>query len=65
VLRLWDEGGRKDIATLVCSTGENTVGALMTTPDYAWLPGTGTAAEAIDPVAAEAPDRETIYYITC
>ena len=42
--------------------GENTVGALMTT-DYAWLPGTLTAAEAIDQLRQQAPDRETIYYI--
>jgi len=41
---------------------ENTVGALMTT-DYAWLPATITAAEAIDQLRTQAPDRETIYYI--
>ena len=45
-LRLVDEADRKDIATLF-QYGENTVGALMTT-DYAWLPGTVTAAEAIE-----------------
>ena len=46
LMRLVDEADRKDIATLF-QYGENTVGALMTT-DYAWLPGTLTAAEAID-----------------
>ncbi|AWM38206.1 Magnesium transporter MgtE [Gemmata obscuriglobus] len=61
VMRLVAEADRKDIATLF-QYGENTVGALMTT-DYAWLPGTLTAAEAIDQLRQEAPDRETIYYI--
>jgi magnesium transporter len=61
LMRLVDEADRKDIATLV-QYGENTVGALMTT-DYAWLPGTLTAAEAIDQLRQQAPDRETIYYI--
>ena len=61
IMRLVDEADRKDIATLF-SYGENTVGALMTT-DYAWLPATVTAAEAIDLLRQQAPDRETIYYI--
>jgi magnesium transporter len=61
VMRLVDEADRKDIATLV-SHGENTVGALMTT-DYAWLPANVSAAEAIDLLRAQAPDKETIYYI--
>lgn len=61
IMRLVDEADRKDIATLF-QYGENTVGALMTT-DYAWLPGTLTAAEAIDQLRHQAPDRETIYYI--
>src|SRR5205814_10342901 len=61
VMRLVDEADRKDIATLF-SYGENTVGSLMTT-DYAWLPATVTAAEAIDQLRAQAPDRETISYI--
>jgi magnesium transporter len=61
LLRLVDEADRRDIATLV-SYGENTVGALMTT-DYAWLPPTLTAAEAIDQLRQQAPDRETIYYV--
>src|SRR5262245_56263715 len=61
LMRLVDEAERKDIATLF-SYGENTVGALMTT-DYAWLPATVTAAEAIDQLRSQAPDKETIYYI--
>ena len=61
LMRLVDEADRKDIATLF-QYGENTVGAKMTT-DYAWLPGTLTAAEAIDQLRQQAPDRETIYYI--
>lgn len=61
LIRMVDEADRRDIATLV-QYGENTVGALMTT-DYAWLPGTLTAAEAIDQLRQQAPDRETIYYI--
>ena len=61
VIRLVDEADRQDIAKLF-QYGENTVGALMTT-DYAWLPGTLTAAEAIDQLRQQAPDRETIYYI--
>lgn len=61
VLRLVDEADRKDIATLF-EYGENTVGALMTT-DYAWLPPTMSAAEAIDQLRQQAPDRETIYYV--
>ena len=61
LIRVVDEADRKDIATLF-QYGENTVGALMTT-DYAWLPGTLTAAEAIDQLRQQAPDRETIYYI--
>ncbi|HXD86373.1 MAG TPA: magnesium transporter [Urbifossiella sp.] len=61
LMRFVDEADRKDIATLV-QYGANTVGAKMTT-DYAWLPGTLTAAEAIDQLRQQAPDRETIYYI--
>ena len=61
LIRLVDEADRKDIATLF-QYAENTVGAVMTT-DYAWLPGTLTAAEAIDQLRQQAPDRETIYYI--
>lgn len=61
LLRVVDEAEKRDIATLF-TYGENTVGALMTT-DYAWLPPTLTAAEAIDQLRTQAPDRETIYYI--
>ncbi|MBA4066328.1 MAG: magnesium transporter [Isosphaera sp.] len=61
VMRFVDEADRKDIATLF-RYAPGTVGALMTT-DYAWLPGTITAAEAIDQLRAQAPDRETIYYV--
>lgn len=61
LLRLVDEADRKDMATLF-TYGENTAGALMTT-DYAWLPPTMSAAEAIDQLRTQAPDKETIYYI--
>jgi magnesium transporter len=61
LLRSVDEADRRDIATLF-KYGENTVGSLMTT-DYAWLPPTLTAAEAVDQLRQQAPDRETIYYI--
>ena len=61
LLRLVDEADRRDMATLF-TYDEDTVGALMTT-DYAWLPPTLTAAEAIDQLRQQAPDRETIYYI--
>jgi magnesium transporter len=61
LLRLVDEADRRDIATLV-GHQENTAGALMTT-DYAWLPANITAAEALDRLRLQAPDRETIYYV--
>ena len=62
VMRLVDEADRKDIATLF-SYGENTVGALMTT-DYAWLPATVTAAEAIDQLrAAGAGPRDDLLHL--
>ncbi len=61
VMRLVDEADRRDIKALF-SYGENTVGSLMTT-DYAWLPATATAAEAVDLLRVQAPDSETIYYI--
>jgi magnesium transporter len=61
VIRLVDEADRRDIKALF-SYGENTVGSLMTT-DYAWLPATITAAEAIDQLRAQAPEKETIYYV--
>jgi len=61
LLRFVDEADRRDMAMLA-QYGSGTVGALMTT-DYAWLPPTLTAAEAIDQLRQQAPDRETIYYI--
>jgi magnesium transporter len=61
VIRLVDEADRRDIKALF-SYGENTVGSLMTT-DYAWLPATVTAAEAIDQLRVQAPEKETIYYV--
>lgn len=61
LLRLVDEADRRDIATLFTYEA-GTVGSLMTT-DYAWLPPTLTAAEAIDQLRQQAPDRETIYYV--
>ncbi len=61
LLRLVDEADRRDIATLF-RYGENSVGAIMTT-DYAWLPASLTAGQAIDRLRQQAPDRETIYYI--
>ncbi len=61
LMRLVDEANRRDIATLV-QHQENTAGAVMTT-DYAWLPATITAAEALDRLRLQAPDSETIYYV--
>jgi magnesium transporter len=61
MLRMVDEADRRDISALF-TYRENTVGALMTT-DYAWLPPTLTAAEAVDQLRQQAPDKETIYYI--
>jgi len=61
LLRLVDEANRRDIAQLV-KYEENTAGALMTT-DYAWLPASISASEALDRLRLQAPDRETIYYI--
>src|SRR4029077_19391984 len=61
LLRLVDEANRRDIA-LLGKYAENTAGALMTT-DYAWLPANITAAEALNRLRLQAPDRETIYII--
>lgn len=61
ILRLVDEADRRDIAALV-KYPEGTVGAIMTT-DYAWLPATLTAADAIERLRQQAPERETIYYV--
>src|SRR5215208_6409782 len=61
LLRLVDEVDRRDIANL-SRYGENTVGSIMTS-DYAWLPADLTAKQAIERLRAQAPDRETIYYV--
>jgi magnesium transporter len=61
LLRQIDDVNRRDIKMLF-SYESNTVGAMMTT-DYAWLPPTLTAVEAIDQLRIQAPDRETIYYV--
>jgi magnesium transporter len=61
LLRLVDEVDRRDIANL-SRYGENTVGSIMTS-DYAWLPAELTAQQAIERLRAQAPDRETIYYV--
>jgi magnesium transporter len=61
LLRLVDEADRRDIATLV-KHKENTAGALMTT-DYAWVPASISAGEALDRLRLQAPDKETIYYV--
>src|SRR5262245_63725755 len=61
LLRLVDEADRRDIANLF-RYAENTVGAIMTT-DYAWLPADLTTGQAIERLRAQAPDRQTIYYV--
>jgi magnesium transporter len=61
LLRLVDDADRRDIAAL-SRYAENTVGSIMTT-DYAWLPADLTAQQAIDRLRAQAPNRETIYYV--
>jgi len=61
LIRLVDEADRRDIASLF-RYDEDRVGAMMTT-EYAWLPDNYTAAQAIDRLRTQAPDRETIYYI--
>jgi len=61
LLRLVDEVDRRDIASL-SRYGENTVGSIMTS-DYAWLPVDLSARQAIERLRAQAPDRETIYYV--
>jgi magnesium transporter len=61
LLRLVDEADRRDIAGLV-NQDENTAAGLMTT-DYAWLPANISAADALDRLRLQAPDKETIYYV--
>jgi magnesium transporter len=61
LLRLVDEADRKDIATLF-KQSEHSAGGIMTT-DYAWLPPTIKAADALERLRLQAPESETIYYI--
>ncbi len=61
LLRLVDEADRRDIATLV-QYPDGSAGAIMTT-DYAWLPAHIRAAEALERLRLQAPNRETIYYV--
>lgn len=60
IMPLLAHAEREDIRTLA-SYLEGTTGAVMTS-DYATLPAESTAAEALDRLRREAPDRETIYY---
>jgi magnesium transporter len=60
IMPLLAHAEREDIRTLA-SYREGTTGAVMTS-DYATLPAEITAAQAIDRLRQEAPDRETIYY---
>lgn len=52
---------RSDIRKLL-QYEEDSAGSIMTT-EYASLPADITAAEAIDRLRKQAPDRETIYYV--
>ena len=61
VLALVAQVDREDIRKL-SSYREGTAGAIMTT-DYACLPADMTAAQALEQLRLQAPDRETIYYI--
>ncbi|HVU87533.1 MAG TPA: magnesium transporter [Pirellulales bacterium] len=60
ILPLLAQAEREDIRRLTAYK-EDTAGAVMTS-DYATVPAELTAAEAIDRLRHEAPDRETIYY---
>ncbi|MCM8757078.1 MAG: CBS domain-containing protein, partial [Candidatus Omnitrophica bacterium] len=60
ILPAMAQAEREDIRRL-SSYPEGTAGAVMTS-DYASLPADITAAEAINRLRREAPDRETIYY---
>lgn len=60
ILKLVNEGDRRDIAALRVYP-EQSVGSLMTT-DFAWIPVTMTAEEAINRLRQQAAERETIYY---
>ncbi len=61
ILRLVDEADRRDIAALA-KYPEGTVGAIMTT-DYAWVPPTLRAPEAVERLRQQAPNTETIYVV--
>ena len=61
LLPLIAQAERNDIRKLL-SCEEDTAGAIMTT-DYASLPESITAREAIDQLRQQAPDSETIYYV--
>jgi len=52
---------RRDIQKLL-SFPDDSAGSIMTT-EYASLPAEATAAEAIERLRQQAPDRETIYYV--
>ena len=60
IMPLLAHAEREDIRNLA-SYREGTTGAVMTS-DYATLPAEITAAQALDRLRHEAPDRETIYY---
>jgi magnesium transporter len=60
IMPLLARAEREDIRLLIAQQ-EGTAGAVMTS-DYATLPAEATAAQAIDKLRHEAPDRETIYY---
>src|SRR5439155_23144448 len=61
ILRLVDEADRRDIAALA-KYPDGTVGAIMTT-DYAWVPPTLRAPEAVERLRQQAPNTETIYVV--
>ncbi len=61
LLPLIAQAERNDIRKLL-SCEEDTAGAIMTT-EYASLPESITARDAIERLRVQAPDRETIYYI--
>lgn len=61
LLPLIAQAERADIRKLL-SYPEYSAGAIMTT-EYASLPANISAAEAIDRLRKQAPDRETIYYV--
>jgi len=60
IMPLLARAEREDIRLLIAQQ-EGTAGAVMTS-DYATLPAEATAAQAIEKLRHEAPDRETIYY---